>query len=254
MTGSTAGLWNGDERERYARQFLLPEIGEAGQERLRNAHVVVIGAGALGSAALYYLAAAGIGKLTIVDGDTVATSNLQRQILHNTNDVGTLKVESAVDSLSKLNPHVMIIAVPEMFSPENADSILAEADFVIDATDNFPARYLINDECVAHKVPFCHGSISRYNGMVTTINPNDEGNACYRCLFPEQPEDEEIAGPFGAVAGVVGSLQAAEAIKHITGTGEPLTGKLLIIDLLSMSFTALPYSKNPICGICGRKQ
>lgn len=240
--------WSGDELQRYKRQLLLPEIGERGQARLRTAHLLVIGAGALGSAAAYYLAAAGIGRLTIVDGDRVDSSNLQRQILHTTADVGRLKVESARKRLSALNPHVSISVVAEMFGRANAASLLQDVDFVVDATDNYEAKFLINDICVAAAIPFCHGSISRFSGQVTTWIV---GAPCYRCLFTSPPPKEPFAGPFGAVPGVIGSIQAAEAIKFVTGIGELLTGRLLTIDLLTMQFSTFPFCRDRGCKCCG---
>lgn len=240
--------WSDDELQRYQRQLLLPEIGERGQSLLRSAHLLVIGAGALGSAAAYYLTAAGIGRLTIVDGDRVDYSNLQRQILHSTADVGRLKVESARDKLTALNPNVTIETVAEMFDRDNAAPLLRDVDFVIDATDNYEAKFLINDICVAAGIPFSHGAISRFCGQATTWV---KGSPCYRCLFPAPPAKEPFAGPFGAVPGVVGSIQAAEAIKFVTGVGELLTGRLLTIDLLTMRFATITYPHDRACKCCG---
>lgn len=240
--------WCGDELQRYQRQLLLPEIGEHGQSLLRSSHLLVIGAGALGSAAAYYLTAAGIGRLTIVDGDRVDHTNLQRQILHTTDDVGRLKVESARDKLSALNPHVSIETVAEMFDIDNAAPLLNGVDFVIDATDNYEAKFLINDLCVAAETPFSHGAISRFCGQATTWV---KGAPCYRCLFPAPPAKEPFAGPFGAVPGVIGSIQAAEAIKFVTGVGELLTGRLLTIDLLAMRFDTISFMRDRACKCCG---
>jgi len=240
--------WSGDELLRYRRQLLLPEIGEAGQARLKAAHVMVVGAGALGSSSAYYLAAAGVGRLTVVDGDRVDASNLQRQIIHATVDIGRLKVESARDKLSALNPHVSIGTVAEMFDGGNAQSLLQGVDFVVDATDNYESKFLINDMCVAAGIPFTHGSISRYSGQVMTWV---KGAPCYRCLFPEPPAAEPPAGPFGVIPGVVGSVQAAEAIKYVAGIGKLLTGRLLTVDLLTMSFVTFTFSRDKACVCCG---
>lgn len=242
--------WNGDELQRYQRQMQLPEIGERGQSRLRAARLLVIGAGALGSAAAYYLTAAGVGRLTIVDGDRVDYSNLQRQILHSTADVGRLKVESARDKLTALNPNVAIKTVAEMFDRDNAMPLLRDTDFVIDATDNHEAKFLINDICVAAGVPFSIGAISRFSGQATTWI---KGAPCYRCLFPDPPAKEPFAGPFGAVPGVVGSIQAAEAIKFVAGVGELLTGRLLTIDLLTMRFATFTFCRDRSCKCCSRQ-
>lgn len=245
VEGIDSGIkWQGDELQRYRRQLLLPEIGEAGQARLRESHVLVAGAGALGSAAAYYLAAAGVGRLTIVDGDRVDVSNLQRQILHTTADIGRLKVESAREKLLALNPHIEVLAVAEMLGEDNGAQLLDDVDFVVDATDNYEAKFLINDICVAAGVSFSHGAISRFHGQLTTWVV---GAPCYRCLFPEPPQPEPFAGPFGAVPGVVGSIQAAEALKYLTGVGELLTGRLLTVDLLTMSFSTLTFSQESAC-------
>lgn len=242
--------WNGDESQRYQRQMQLPEIGERGQLRLRSSHLLIIGAGALGSAAAYYLTAAGVGRLTIVDGDRVDYSNLQRQILHSTADVGRLKVESARDKLTALNPNIAIETVAEMFDRDNAAALLRDTDFAIDATDNHEAKFLINDICVADGTPFSIGAISRFSGQATTWV---KGAPCYRCLFPDPPAKEPFAGPFGAVPGVVGSIQAAEAIKFVTGVGQLLTGRLLTIDLLTMQFATIPFRHDRSCKCCSRQ-
>lgn len=238
-----------EERCRYHRQMLLPEIGEEGQLRLRQASVAVIGAGALGSAAAFYLAAAGVGRLVVVDGDVVDLSNLQRQVIHSTPDVGRPKVESASEKLRALNPGVTVETMGEMLTPGNFAAVTRGVDFLIDATDNYESKFIINDLCVAASLPFSHGAIRRFGGQLTTWTP---GAPCYRCLFREPPASEPHAGPFGALPGVVGSIQATEAIKHITGIGELLTGRLLTVDLLSMSFHRLDFARDGSCPCCGQ--
>lgn len=226
------------DSSRYSRQIALPQVGPEGQAKLANARVAIVGVGALGSAASLYLAAAGVGHLRLIDADRVNISNLQRQIIHATPDIGSPKVDSASAKLNALNPEVEIDPRPVMISPHNAVQLLSDVDFVIDATDNFDARYLINDTCVAISKPFCHGSIRQWMGQVTTYTP---GMPDFRSLFPTPPPSSPHIGPLGMVAGVVGSLQASEALKYILGTGSLLTGHLLIIDTLNNIFTTLTY-------------
>ncbi len=226
------------DSSRYSRQIALPQVGPEGQARLANSRVAIVGVGALGSATSLYLAAAGVGYLRLIDADQVNISNLQRQILHATPDIGSPKVDSASAKLNALNPEVEIDPRPVMISPLNAAQLLSDIDFVIDATDNFDARYLINDTCVAIGKPFCHGSIRQWMGQVTTYTP---GMPDFRHLYPTPPPSAPHIGPLGMVAGVVGSLQASEALKYLLGTGTLLTGHLLIIDILNNTFTTLTY-------------
>lgn len=226
------------ESSRYSRQIALPQVGPEGQARLANSRVAIVGVGALGSAASLYLAAAGVGYLRLIDADHVNISNLQRQIIHATHDIGSPKVDSASTKLNALNPEVEIDPRPVMISPINAAQLLSDVDFVIDATDNFDARYLINDTCVAIGTPFCHGSIRQWMGQVTTYTP---GTPDFRHLYPAPPPSAPHIGPLGMVAGTVGSIQASEALKYLLGTGDLLTGHLLIIDLLHNTFTTLSY-------------
>lgn len=241
-----------EERERFARHLALPEIGEAGQLRLAQASVLVVGVGGLGSAACLYLAAAGIGRLGIVDSDRVELSNLQRQILHGTPDVGRLKVESACDRLRSLNPSLRLDVWAERFEQGRALEWVRAFDFVIDATDNFASKLAIARACHAAVRPFCYAGVERFTGEIMTVLPGK--TACPWCLFDEIPSPcEEPAGPLGAVPGVMGALQACEAIKCILGIGQPLINRLLIYDALAASFRDVPVERNPRCAVCAER-
>ena len=242
------------QRERYSRHVLIPEVGLAGQRRLLEASVLVVGAGGLGSPALLYLAAAGIGRLGFVDDDVVDASNLQRQVLHSTEALGEPKVESAEQRIRGLNPDVEPVGYRERLSPETIDRILGDGwDVVVDGADNFPTRYLLNDASVWHSLPVVHGSIFRFEGQVTVFAP---GGPCYRCLFP-QPPPPELApscaegGVLGVLPGVIGSLQGTEALKLVLGIGDPLIGRLLLFDALGASFTEVAVRRDPACPVCG---
>ncbi len=242
-----------EQQERYSRQILLDEIGCAGQERLLNGRVLIIGAGGLGSPAALYLAAAGVGTIGIADGDEVELSNLQRQILHFTPDIGASKVSSARKKMTALNPNVMVVSHQTSVNGENIEEIIKGYDFVVDATDNFPSRFLINDTCVRLGIPYSHGGVLRFFGQTITVLPHS--SPCYRCIFPEPPPDEVASaccrdGILGVAPGVIGSIQATEAIKYLTGIGEMLTGRLLTFDALRMRFREVPVSKNPRCPAC----
>jgi molybdopterin/thiamine biosynthesis adenylyltransferase len=242
-----------DQKERYARHLLLEGVGERGQQKLLDGSVLVIGAGGLGSPALFYLVAAGVGRVGVVDSDIVELSNLQRQTLHNTARIGRLKVESALEVLKPLNPEVELIAYPARVDRDNIDSLIKEYDFVIDATDNFESKFLINDACVASGKAFSHGGILRYSGQTMTITPG--ASPCYRCIFPEPLEGEDAiacskAGVLGVLPGIIGTLQATEAIKYLTGVGELLTGRLLTYDSAAMKFREIPVRRNPGCPVC----
>ena len=245
-----------DQQQRYARHLMLEGVGEEGQKKLINGSVLVIGAGGLGSPALFYLVAAGVGRVGAVDSDRVELSNLQRQILHNTVKVGDLKVESAAAVLSPLNPEVKLVTYPLRVNRGNIEDFISGYDFVIDATDNFEAKFLINDACVAKKIPYSHGGILRYSGQTMTIIPGE--SPCYRCIFTEEPEGEDAiacsrAGVLGVLPGVIGTLQATEAIKFLLGVGELLTGRLLTYDAASMKFREVSVRRNPLCPVCGGK-
>ncbi len=243
-----------EEILRYSRHLILPEVNIEGQRRLKAAKVLCIGAGGLGSPLALYLAAAGVGTIGIVDFDTVDLTNLQRQIIHGTKDVGRLKMESARETLRDINPHVNIIGFDEQFSSENAMRIVKDFDLVIDGTDNFPTRYLTNDVCVLLNKPNVYGSIFRFEGQASVFWA--EKGPCYRCLYPEPPPPGLVpscaeGGVLGVLPGIVGCIQANEAIKLILGVGNPLIGRLLLFNALKMQFRELKLQKDPNCPICG---
>jgi molybdopterin/thiamine biosynthesis adenylyltransferase/rhodanese-related sulfurtransferase len=244
-----------DQLERYSRHILLPEVGERGQERLLKGKVLLLGAGGLGSPAALYLAAAGVGTLGIVDNDHVDASNLQRQVLHGTDRVGTPKVESAEKTIRNLNPDVKVVRFQERLTSDNVDRIFDQGwDVIVDGLDNFPTRYLVNDASVWKRVPVVHGSIFRFDGQVTTFWPHK--GPCYRCLYPEPPPPHLApscaeAGVLGILPGVIGTIQATEAIKILLGQGEPLVGRLLTYDSLKMQFRTLKLRRDKTCPVCG---
>jgi sulfur-carrier protein adenylyltransferase/sulfurtransferase len=244
-----------EELQRYSRHLIMPEVTSEGQNRLKAARVLCIGAGGLGSPAALYLAAAGVGTLGIVDFDDVDLSNLQRQILHGTKDIGRGKLESARDRLHDINPQIEIELHKCRFSSENASQLVARYDVVVDGSDNFPTRYLSNDVCVfAHK-PNVYGSVFRFEGQTTVFAPH-LGGPCYRCLFPEPPPPDSVpncaqAGVLGVLPGIIGMLQAIETLKLILGIGEPLVGRLLHFDALKVKFRELNLRRDPQCPVCG---
>ncbi len=244
-----------EERVRYSRHLTMPEVGIDGQRRLKAAHVLCIGAGGLGSPAALYLAAAGVGTIGIVDFDDVDLSNLQRQILHGTKDIGRSKLESARDRLRDANPNIEVELHECRFSSENASELVARYDLVVDGSDNFPTRYLSNDVCVFARRPNIYGSIFRFDGQSSVFAPH-LGGPCYRCLFPEPPAPGTIpncaeAGVLGVLPGIIGMVQAIEAIKLILGVGEPLIGRLLHFEALKMKFRELKLRRDPQCPVCG---
>ncbi len=243
-----------DQLQRYSRHFLLPEVGEIGQAKLLDARVLLIGAGGLGSPTAYYLAAAGVGTIGIVDDDTVDRSNLQRQILHNEERVGMPKVESARLTLTGLNPDVKVIGYQERVNSENIMRLIADYDIIVDGCDNFPTRYLVNDACVFTGKTNVHGSIFQFEGQTTVFKPGD--GPCYRCLFPEPPPPGAApscaeAGVLGVLPGLIGCIQAVETVKQILGVGRSLVGRLLHIDTLSMEIRQMRLRKDPECPVCG---
>lgn len=242
-----------EELMRYSRNILLKEVGAEGQERLRLGRVLIVGTGGLGSPVSLYLAAAGVGTIGLIDGDCVDLSNLQRQIVHSTPDVGRMKTDSAKEKLQKLNPNINVETYPILLSAENALEIISNYDFIVDGTDNFQAKFLVNDSCVIAGKAFSHGGILRFQGQTMTHIP---GSACYRCLFPDIPDPDSVpscatAGVLGAIAGMLGSIQAAEALKYLTGAGELLTDKLLTFDALSMDFRKINIVRDSDCPVCG---
>ena len=244
-----------DELSRYSRHLILPEVGMEGQRRLKAARVLCVGTGGLGSPLAFYLAAAGIGTLGLVDFDVVDASNLQRQIIHSTKDIGRKKLDSAEEKLTALNPGLNVVKHDTMLSSTNALDILKDYDIVADGTDNFPTRYLVNDACVLLGKPNVYGSIFRFEGQASVF-ATDEG-PCYRCLYPEPPPPGLVpscaeGGVLGILPGLVGVMQATEAIKLILGKGEPLIGRLLLVDALNMRFRELKLRKNPECPVCGK--
>jgi sulfur-carrier protein adenylyltransferase/sulfurtransferase len=243
-----------EQRNRYQRHLLLPEVGEAGQQKLLDAKVLLLGAGGLGSPAALYLAAAGVGTIGIVDMDVVDESNLQRQILHNVDRVGDRKVDSAKKTLVALNPDVNVVTHDVRLGADNILEVIDGYDVIVDGTDNFPTRYLVNDASLLKRIPVVHGSIFRFEGQATVFAPYE--GPCYRCLIPEPPPPELApscaeAGVLGVLPGIVGSIQAMEAIKVILGLGEPLIGRLLAYDALEESFRSFKVTRDPACAACG---
>ena len=252
----TPAVMDAEQRNRYQRHILLPEIGEAGQQKLLESKVLLLGAGGLGSPAALYLAAAGVGTLGIVDMDEVDTSNLQRQILHNIDRVGDRKVDSAKKTLTQLNPDVDVVTYDVRLGADNVLDIIDGYDVVVDGTDNFPTRYLLNDASLVKRIPVVHGSIFRFEGQVTVFDPYN--GPCYRCLLPEPPPPELApscaeAGVLGVLPGIVGSIQALEAIKVILELGDPLVGRLLAYDALEESFRTFRVRRDPKCPACGEE-
>ncbi len=242
--------------ERYSRHIILEEVGIEGQEKINTARVLIIGAGGLGSPVALYLAAAGVGTIGIADADAVDISNLQRQIIHFTSDVGSPKVVSAAAKMRAINPHILINVHKEYLSAANITNIIREYDFVVDGTDNFASKFLINDACVLNRIPFSHGGILRFSGQTITVKPGE--TACYRCIFGQPPPSNSVptcssAGVLGAIGGMLGTIQAAEVLKYITGAGTPLYDSLLYFDAKKMDFRKIVVTKNRHCPICGER-
>lgn len=242
-----------EQKRRYNRHLILDGIGPEGQQKLLEGKVLIVGAGGLGSPLALYLAAAGVGTIGLMDGDMVSITNLQRQVIHTTADVGRLKVDSAEEKIHALNPDIKVIKHDFFLSEDNALDIIRQYDFVIDGTDNFAPKYLINDACVMLGKAFCMGGINRYKGQLMTHIP---GSACYRCLFPEPPAKAEVetcamVGVLGSIAGICGTLQATECIKFFTGHGQLLTNAFLTFDATTMDFQRFDFFRNEDCAMCG---
>jgi molybdopterin/thiamine biosynthesis adenylyltransferase len=251
--GETSRVLSEEQVRRYSRHLILAEIGGSGQRKLLNGKVLLVGAGGLGSPAALYLAAAGVGTLGIVDFDVVDLSNLQRQILHHVRDVGRPKVESAVDTIADLNPDVKVVPYREALSSSNVRQIFSEYDVIVNGSDNFPTRYLANDACVFLKKPLVDGSIFKFEGQTTVFLP---GRGCYRCLYPAPPPPGLVpscaeAGVLGVICGVIASIQGVETIKLLLGLGDPLVGRLVFFDALSMEFRQVKFRRDPDCPVCG---
>jgi len=245
---------NDDQLLRYSPHILLPEIGVEGQQRLLAAHALVIGAGGLGSPAALYLASAGIGTITLADGDAVDLTNLQRQILHTTAAVGRPKAASGREALAKLNPEVRVVALEERLAPARLDELATQVDIVLDCSDNFATRHAANRSCVRHRKPLVSGAGVRFDGQISVFDLRRSDSPCYSCLFPEDaPAEEErcaVLGVFAPLTGIIGATQAAEALKLLAGTGEPLCGRLLLLDALAMEWRSIRLKRDPACQVC----
>jgi adenylyltransferase/sulfurtransferase len=246
---------NDEQLLRYSRHILLPEIGVEGQEKLLAAHALVIGAGGLGSPAALYLASAGVGTITLADGDAVDLTNLQRQILHTTAAIGRPKAASGRDTLAKLNPEVRVVALEERLDPERLGELVARADVVLDCSDNFATRHAANRACVKHRRALVSGAGVRFDGQISVFDLRRDDSPCYGCLFPEDATIEEercaVMGVFAPLTGIIGATQAAEALKLLAGAGEPLCGRLLLLDALRMEWRSIRLKKDPACKVCG---
>lgn len=241
-----------EQLERYSRHIILKDVGVEGQKKIMEGKILIIGAGGLGAPAALYLAAAGVGTIGIVDGDVVDLTNLQRQVIHFTKDVGKPKVVSAEEKIKELNPEVKVITYKDIVTSHNIKDIIKDYNFIIDGTDNFPAKFLINDACVFEKKPYSHGGILKFDGQTMTYVP---GEACYRCVFRYPPPKNAVpscsqAGVLGAIAGMLGTMQAAEALKFLTGTGELLTNRILIFDAFKMNFRTAAVKRADDCPVC----
>jgi adenylyltransferase/sulfurtransferase len=247
---------NDQQLLRYSRHILLPQIGVEGQEKLLASRVLVIGAGGLGSPVALYLAASGVGSLTLCDHDNVDLTNLQRQIVHRTESIGRPKVESARDTLSHINPEVQVTAIRERVDAARIDALTAEHDLVLDASDNFATRHAVNRACVRHRKPLVSGAAIRFDGQVAVFDMRSPESPCYACLFPEHAESEDVRcavmGVFAPLVGIIGCVQAAEALKLLADAGEPLTGRLLLLDGLAMEWRPVRLKRDPRCGVCGQ--
>ncbi|MFZ4534847.1 HesA/MoeB/ThiF family protein [Propionivibrio sp.] len=245
---------NDEQLLRYSRHILLDEIGIEGQSRIIGAHALVIGAGGLGSPAALYLASAGVGRITLADGDTVDLTNLQRQILHTQERVGQLKAVSGQTALSLINPEVTVEPISERLVGERLEALVADADVVLDCCDNFATRHAVNRACVKHRTPLVSGAAIRFSGQLSVFDLRRENSPCYHCLFPEGDDVEEtrcaVMGIFAPLTGIIGAMQAAEALKVISGAGEPAVGRLLLLDGLKMEWRSVKFGRDPQCAVC----
>jgi adenylyltransferase/sulfurtransferase len=246
---------NDDQLLRYSRHILLPEIGVEGQSRILAAHALVVGAGGLGSPVALYLASAGVGAITLADADTVDLTNLQRQIMHTTASIGRAKAVSGVEAVGRINPEVRAVALEQRLEGAGLDAAVAGADIVLDCSDNFATRHAVNRACARHRRPLVSGAAVRFDGQVSVFDLRRDDAPCYACLFPEDAETEEmrcaVMGVFAPLVGIIGATQAAEALKLLAGAGDPLVGRLLILDALAMEWRALRQARDPACRVCG---
>jgi adenylyltransferase/sulfurtransferase len=246
---------NDEQLLRYSRHILLDEIGIEGQTRIIGAHALIIGAGGLGSPAALYLASAGVGRITLADGDTVDPTNLQRQILHTQERIGQLKAVSGQTALTRINPQVVVEAIGERLAGERLEARVADADVVIDCCDNFATRYAVNRACVRQRTPLVSGAAIRFSGQLSVFDSRREDSPCYHCLFPEADDTEEtrcaVMGIFAPLTGIIGAMQAAEALKIISGAGQAAIGRLLLLDGLTMEWRSVKFAKDPQCAVCG---
>jgi molybdopterin-synthase adenylyltransferase len=246
---------NDNQLLRYSRHILLDDIGIEGQERLLAGHALVIGAGGLGSPAAYYLASAGIGKITLVDNDSVDLTNLQRQILHTTERVGQPKAQSGKQTLAQINPEVEVVALTERVEGERLSELVRHASVVLDCSDNFSTRHAVNRACVMYRVPLVSGAAIRFDGQISVFDPRANDNPCYACLFPPDQQFEEVLcstmGVFAPLVGIIGTMQAAEALKIVAGIGESLAGRLMLLDARNMEWTSIKVARNAACVVCG---
>jgi molybdopterin-synthase adenylyltransferase len=248
---------NDEQLLRYSRHILLDALGIEGQQRICNAHAVIVGAGGLGSPAALYLASAGIGKLTLVDNDTVDFTNLQRQILHTQARVGMAKVESGREALAAINPEVTLVPLQTRLAGEALSALIASADVVLDCSDNFATRHAINRACVSHRKPLVSGAAIRFDGQISVYDQSTATSPCYHCLFPEGESVEEVRcavmGVFAPLTGIIGTMQAAEALKLVAGIGEALSGRLLLLDALEMEWRTIRFKRDPGCAVCSQR-
>ena len=248
---------NDNQLLRYSRHILLDELGIEGQQRLMAAHVLIVGAGGLGSPVLMYLGTAGVGRITVVDHDTVDLTNLQRQIAHTTARVGTPKVTSAAQTVAAINPEVAVVALQERAYAKRLDELVANVDLVLDCSDNFATRHAVNAACVKHRKPLVSGAAIGFDGQISVYDTRDEANPCYACIFPPEATFEEVRcatmGVFAPLVGIIGTVQAAEALKLLAGVGSSLAGRLQMLDARAMEWTEIRMARNPACSVCGQR-